>query len=236
MQGPKGDLMWNRKKSSSNCWEAMKRYDDLVSEYNALLEESALREAMLYGILETSPIHKNKKCLRGINIILYFSNGNHRKVIIDTFDKIFKELNLYVDLDIEKRGSIFKRIMAVTKDLVTHKEVKDKVKKIERHIENKTVNKSQVELDVNLASAISQLLESTKEEESIIQFGSFIIVRKFGEDGKLKNMIRTLTTTEELILTNNQELYKHPKDFFDKLGEEVRKHNEEVHIIIKENQ
>lgn len=198
------------------------RYNELVNEYNKLVDELELEKCFLQGVLETSPYEKNEEIQRGVNIAIYLSEGKEKYRAAYAVDRIVEALGLTPDLDQEKDGSFFKRVAAATKAFVKQDQVQEDLQKLKRHIENQTVNKSQAEVDNKLASSVAELLKATENEESIMLFGSFVVVRIFGADGKLKNLIKTLTTKEQIVIANDQAILTYPSSFLEQLEEKVR--------------
>jgi hypothetical protein len=206
----------------------VKEYDKLIEKYNTLVDETNLRDTFIQSVYEVSPYPPNYKSKRGINIALYMSDGKLKENATIAINKIINILNLQIEIEDERIGSFFKRIATITKDLVTQFQANEDISKVKNYVENK----AQVGLDSELASAIAQLLQATKDEESIFMFGSFIIIKKYGSDGKIKNITKTLTTEEQLIIATNQDILKSPSSFMESLEYKVKEYNMK---LIKDN-
>lgn len=227
MAGTNIKKLWTHKveKKALLTWSSEKltdRYNELVDEYNKLVDELELEKCFLQGVLETSPYEKNEEIQRGVNIAIYLSEGKEKYRAANAVDCIVEALGLKSDIDQEKEGSFFKRVAAATKAYVKQGQVQEDLQKLKRHIENQAVYKSQADVDNKLASSVAELLKATENKESIMLFGSLVVVRRFGADGKLKNLIKTLTTKKQIVIANEQTILTSPSSFLEQLEEKVR--------------
>lgn len=120
-------------------------------------------------------------------------------------------------------GSWFQRLFGRTKDALSHPELLERLKKIERAVDLQTLHKVQSDIDVNQANAVAALLKAIEGEfETIMQVGSVLLIRTTSADGIRKTWTRTMSQKEMVFLEQNQHLLKQPDDILNALRQNNR--------------
>lgn len=115
----------------------------------------------------------------------------------------------------EETGSWWKRFVFKTKNAATHKEVTDRIKKVERATEIAVLDKPQAEANLCQAQAASALISSlSNTENACIQAGSLLVV-KATNNNKSSIITRTLTPMELKHLEENQGVLRKPEEILD---------------------
>lgn len=175
------------------------------------------------SVIESNPYGKYEKINRKMLIMLYFSEGKNRNDIITALNMILMEFGMLVAFETERRGSLFKKIIAITKNKVTKKTLDKGVDNLAEHLENITLNKSRIENDTTIATAVALLVSATPNDESVYFFATFLVVRTRKDDGEFKTIAKTLTTTEHTILTMHPSFIERPKSLIKNLALEVKR-------------
>lgn len=215
-------------KASFEYSKLAQKYNELVDQYNALLDEKQLEALFTQGVFDINPLKSDSKEYRGFNVAIYLKYGRNKKAAEVAVDKILSLLNCDTFYENEISGSWFKRLCTISKERITEDNIFNEIEKVKKHIENLTINNSQANIDHRLASAVAELLKATDGEESVFLFGSFVVVRKFGEDGNLKNIIKTLSTEEQLIVATEQSILQFPDKFFEMLETKIEEYHKRM--------
>lgn len=127
-------------------------------------------------------------------------------------------VGLHVDVGYpEVIGSWFKKWFARSAEAMTQPEVIERLKKIERAVELKGIDKPQSEVDENQSNAIARLIKSLdKVPNAAIQAGSVLVIKLSTQSGPMIQA-RTLTQQELIELETNQMLLQHPAEVLDRL-------------------
>lgn len=118
----------------------------------------------------------------------------------------------------EIRGSWFKKWFAKTMEALSQPEVIERLEKIERAVELKTVDKPQADVDEKQAGAIAKLITSLNNvPNAAVQAGSVLVIKLTTNNGPIIQA-RTLSQDEMLELENNQLLLQNPAEVLCKLN------------------
>ena len=215
-----------KKKIKENS-ELTHKYNELVDKYNLLIDEKSLQSAFTQGVFDINPFKRDDTSYRGFNICVYLKEGKNSQQVNEALNSLIEMIGFDSFIDSEIKGSWFKRLTTISKEQITEDKVISEIQKVKKHIDNITVNKSQADIDNKLAGAVADLLKATEGEESLFLFGSFVVVRKFGNSGKLQNVIKTLSTEEQLIIASDQTILQNPDNFFELLNDKMSKFYEE---------
>jgi hypothetical protein len=116
------------------------------------------------------------------------------------------------------RGSWFKKWIAKTTNAISQPEVIDRLEKIERAVELKSIDKPQSEVDEKQAKAISTLIKSLeKVPNAAVQAGSVLVVKLTTPKGPIIQA-RTLSQEELMQLEDNQLLLQDPSEVLERLS------------------
>ncbi len=155
------------------------------------------------------------KLNRFIPVRIYLSDDNDNDIdsITDSTTQLLNEFYFEFSDDFPaEKGSWWKKWFAKSKDTLTHPEVKNRLEKIERAIDNKGLHKPQSEINKNQADAISVLTNSIKDIDSVaIQAGSLLLVKTTNKDYQTSLQVKTLTTKELIYIENNQQILHRPE-------------------------
>ncbi|WP_370309595.1 hypothetical protein [Sinimarinibacterium flocculans] len=117
------------------------------------------------------------------------------------------------------KGSWFKKWFAKSKDALSHPEVTERLEKIERAVELRTLEKPQSDVDEKKAAAIARVIEALNgTPTAAIQAGSVLVVKVTTAAGPMIQA-RTLTQDEITQLENNQLLLQNPAEVLGRLSE-----------------
>ena len=115
----------------------------------------------------------------------------------------------------EETGSWWKKLVLRTKNVATHEQVIDRIKKAERAAEIAILDKPQAEANQCQAEAASSLISSLGEiANACIQAGSLLVV-KATNNGKSSIIARTLTPMELKHLEENQAVLRKPGEILE---------------------
>ncbi|MEZ0108595.1 cold shock CspA family protein [Catenulispora sp. EB89] len=96
-------------------------------------------------------------------------------------------------------GSWLRLKLARSKEMITSREVKDRLRRAERALELGLLDKPQADVNAIQAEAVAKTLESIKDQtEALIQVGSLLIIKRRGVP-----IVRNLTFDEMLYLQRN---------------------------------
>lgn len=178
---------------------------ELNSDFNALIQSFSL------GIpIDHAPIRR----LIPIRAYLKPGSGISIETVSMSINRIIKEISFELAEDYpSQEGSWWKRWTSRSKDALTHPEVQERLEKIERAIELKSIHIPQAKVDRDLASAVAELVKSLeKESEAALQVGSILILKTLKNDGNSKTMVRTLSPGQLAILEKNPDHLKEPSN------------------------
>ena len=152
---------------------------------------------------------------RAIPIRAYLSNPTPEEIrstenaIEIICNSIGFEIHIHFDPEL---ASWFKRLIARSKDAITHDEVLKRLAKIERAVEVQQLEKPQAEADKARLEGAAKMLEAMGNNNAAIQVGSVLIVKKHNPDGPGQIAVRTLTQTELAFLEQNQHYLQQPTE------------------------
>lgn len=152
----------------------------------------------------TNPSHERH---RDVPAAIYLSDGDtHREL-----QHLVEEMLDTLDLDVTYRGpevtgSWFRALTARSRSKVSGSELQDRLRKLERGIELRTLHRVQAEVDEKQGSTVAQLLTALEHTPTaLIQIGSLLIVKADGVQA-----VRNLTQLELRHLEQNPELLTTP--------------------------
>ena len=123
----------------------------------------------------------------------------------EAIKKLCETINVEIDRDLPAvEGSLWKTTYAKTKDAVTHPEVSERLKKLERAVELEALDKKQALVDKDLAQAVKTLLDSVQNTpNAVFQIGSILIL-KLTDDDHGERVITVSLTQEQMIVINQK--------------------------------
>jgi len=105
------------------------------------------------------------------------------------------------DLRTVERGSWFFRAFSRSKDLLTHEQVVERLKKLEHAAEIAAIKRPQAEVDSKEASAVRDLLTGIREvPNAVIQVASLLIVKQTHPRHGERVVVRSLTTEQMMAI------------------------------------
>jgi hypothetical protein len=135
--------------------------------------------------------------------------------------RLVELLGLYVSDAAERKGSIWRRMVAKTRVFVTHEEVASRIDKLEQAAELKILGKQQAEVDALYADKLAELLASLEEVPSAcIRIGAFILIKYQTSEGSVV-LSRTLGHAEVRALERYPEIQKNPAKAIEALATAV---------------
>jgi hypothetical protein len=159
---------------------------------------------------------------RFLPIRVYLSDGDDRKTrsVSNAVRHTLKAFGFEVSDDFpEETGSWWKKWIARSKQVVTHEELIDRLKKIERAIEVQTMDKPQSEINKNEAEAVAALVKSVESvPNAAFQLGTLLFVKTTTLTGPCIQA-KSLTQREILRLEKNSDWLRSPQSVLAKLAE-----------------
>ena len=161
---------------------------------------------------------------RYVPIRIYLEKGVNSELVTDSVTNLAKELDIAIANQYEPElGSWFQKLIGRTNDAIPKDELLRRLEKAERALELAKINKVQSEIDNNLGTAASSVIQALKgEDNAAIQLSSLLIVKRTDDNGKSVIATRTLTQKELVYLERNPSLVQNPKDILELL-DSVRK-------------
>lgn len=158
---------------------------------------------------------------------IYINTNDYEK--INATYALAKEIIEIIDFDIcaelkAIKGSWFKRLILKSKSVLTGKQVTDKLKQVEYGLllqikkEQSIVDKNISEAALNLSVALPNITKALETyPDTIICFGTILIVKNELEIGKPTIHIRQLTIVELHFLEKNPDLWRKPSEILSAL-------------------
>ena len=104
------------------------------------------------------------------------------------------------------------RLFARTKDAITQPAVAQRLEKLERALELKTLDTQQAGVDREEAESAARLIEALKDTpEAVLRIGSLLMIKVTGPTGA-RIISRTLTTKEMIEIGRQPNLLESPGD------------------------
>jgi len=159
---------------------------------------------------------------RYVPLRLYLSAGDDAK--LDSIQKavmnVARKFGLEVADDFPaETGSWWKRWTTKTKDVLTHPELVDRLKKLERAVELKGIHHPQSEITRNEAEATAALIKSVESIPRVaLQIGSILLVKALDHEGKSVVHARTLTQEQLIYLEKNPRALASPEEILSSLA------------------
>ncbi len=157
---------------------------------------------------------------RYIPVRVYFEEKSDN--VDKIFDTIIKYLNKNgfnsaVEFPVE-HGSWFKKIILRTKDILSKKEVKERLEKVEKAIELEKITKVEAEANkMNMEGLALVISALGTQNEAAIQIGNIILVKTRKENGESILVSKQLSDKEVISLEKSQLLQKHPSLLYNQL-------------------
>jgi hypothetical protein len=132
--------------------------------------------------------------------------------VIRALDTLASELGYEGPLDeVIVRGSIWRRAKAALRRGVTSDEVKNRLTKVERALELKSIDALQAEVDGKAVAAVVELVGSLQDvPQACIRVGSILLLKFSDEKGPVL-MVRSLSQLEIRALERFPEIQTRPR-------------------------
>ena len=121
-------------------------------------------------------------------------------------------------------GSWWKRVVLKTKELLTHKDVRDRLEKAEMAVQAAYLDKPQAEANQHQAQAASCLISSlASTPHACVQVGSLLVVKATDEKGSSAVFAATLSPSDLKNLEQNRSILRQPQEVLNWLQSKNRK-------------
>lgn len=199
---------------TSDVRDAEKGIASLQSQVSELrhAQDSSAKELHTFLAAQTLGVNTDAiPLIRYVSIRTYLPDGNLKES-----GPLFSALNAFLDSfglvpsdEIElRRGSLWKRTLAKTKDLATQPEVQQRLQEAEHALKLKVIEGQQAEINVKHAEATGKLLAAVEPYPyGAFLIGSLLIIKT--PEGVVA---RTLVAKEMIHLEKNPALLKMPQD------------------------
>jgi len=160
----------------------------------------------------TSPERPGQRLRREIPVHVYLANPTRRgiKKAEAALAEVLDQIGVEVESETKEVGSWIKRILGLTKEAVTHEEVVNRLKQLERAVVIQGIDKPQAEADQLQLDGAAKLLDAIGNDDAIVQIGTVLVVRKQTPDGHGQVLVKSLTQQQLKHLEQNPQLLRHP--------------------------
>lgn len=150
-----------------------------------------------------------------VPVRIWLSEGQPQLVsrVTQSVEQLWRTLGFdFIEAAPPKRGSFLGQWIARGWNTLSRKEVQDRLKKLERALELKGVDKPQADVDETLAKAVQTLMASLdKVANAAVQLGSVLLVKITNEQGVASVVVTNLSQRELALIRNNPEVLGTPE-------------------------
>jgi hypothetical protein len=162
-----------------------------------------------------------------IPIRIYFEkeepNWEDREELFEAVSELLLSVGFYISIELpERKGSWFKEFIAKSKELLSRREVTDRIGHLEEALKIKHLRQPQAEANNTHADALVKVLGSlTDAQDACIQVGTLLVVKASLPEGRRVFAARTLSDAEIKRLEEDPSILRRPLDALEMLKEPV---------------
>lgn len=127
-----------------------------------------------------------------------------------------------------RREGFLTEFFALTRDILTSRQVAERLEKVEFALEAQHLRKPQAEANLASGQAAAQLIEALSATPSaVIQIGTLLIIKTTTRDGRSAVVVRTLTPKQLAVLETKPWVGAFPEDVIRFLNEDAASSDEQ---------
>jgi hypothetical protein len=217
---------------SSRLRDQVRKLSDLIESLNAPYEEAGAASGANSRLTVVShaagwhdpsdPEGEATIAPATISVAVYLDTDDRHEIeeVLSAVDSFVSEMGYEGPSSVYmRRGSIFRRSIAVVKRGLKSREVAERLLKVERALEIAALDSRQAAVDSQEAEAVARLLASLSEiERACIRAGSILLIKFPGQGGQSVILVRNLSQREIRMFERYPEIQSRPESVLEALG------------------